>query len=263
MYNTWAADEIFAHHNPEAGTRLDTIDLHGLFVKEAIARSDKHISACKRARVTRTTFITGKGNRSLNGRPVLKPNIEQHLRQLGLTVLPDVPNAGCITAEDIPSHDLNLDSWMGSRESLPLRHMGSLTKSYPTTVDWYDPPRRKPVTPPRRDAVPYRPTLAGYNPSGQEDWQWDTMDWHEPPPDNDLDICGSLGRGLVYLISTICSGLVYLISAICSLILLIFKIILILIVLAWLTNALSEVTSGKSANTKSTYIRLYSPIYRR
>jgi DNA-nicking Smr family endonuclease len=110
--NAKAAAEIFAHYNPRlaAGRRappreaLAQVDLHGLYVAEALARASDHVGACRRAGVPRTVLITGRGNRSAGGLAKIKPAVEEWLRRERLVAYADVPNAGCITV-DIDAKD--------------------------------------------------------------------------------------------------------------------------------------------------------------
>lgn len=89
-YNSKAEETIFAHYNPStaaAAAHLQQVDLHGLFVSEALVRARAHLEACRKARVSRTTFITGRGNRSVDGVAKIKAAVQDWLKtEAGVTV---------------------------------------------------------------------------------------------------------------------------------------------------------------------------------
>lgn len=87
-YNSKAEQAIFAHYNNAANTaQLQQVDLHGLFVSEALVRARAHLEACRKARVSRTTFITGRGNRSIDGVAKIKAAVQDWLKEeQGVTV---------------------------------------------------------------------------------------------------------------------------------------------------------------------------------
>jgi hypothetical protein len=58
---------------------LERIDLHGLYVQEALARVEKHLKICEERGVLMTTVITGRGNRSADGLAKIKPSVEKWL----------------------------------------------------------------------------------------------------------------------------------------------------------------------------------------
>jgi len=96
-YNTLASQAIFEHKNGTASaSALATIDLHGLYVNEAIERASAHLTACRKAGVRRTTIITGRGKGSVDGIPKLKGAILGLLvREKGVTVEED-SNPGAV-----------------------------------------------------------------------------------------------------------------------------------------------------------------------
>src|SRR5438046_6289367 len=65
--NALAEKEIFNHHNPTYPSNLSQIDLHGLLVKEAIGRVEKHVELCKRSEIIRTILIKGWVSHSKDG----------------------------------------------------------------------------------------------------------------------------------------------------------------------------------------------------
>jgi DNA-nicking Smr family endonuclease len=97
--NSLAEKEIFNHHNPTYPTDLSKIDLHGLLVKEATIRVEKHVELCKRSGIARTILITGWGGHSKEGLAKIKPAIRELCHREQLRVLVDKPNIGCITVE--------------------------------------------------------------------------------------------------------------------------------------------------------------------
>jgi len=95
-YNQAACDFIFAENNKIFKGDLNTIDLHGLHVKEALKKAEEHLIAAKTAKIKQTKIITGKGNNSPNQIAKIKPAIEQFLLQqrMKATVLD-----GCIVVD--------------------------------------------------------------------------------------------------------------------------------------------------------------------
>ena len=86
-YEERAASEIFNHHNPnysfcKDSLKTNTLDLHGLRVREAEKYVREHIEAFKGlgAGVRNTTIITGRGNRSKDGIPKIKPAVLSFLK---------------------------------------------------------------------------------------------------------------------------------------------------------------------------------------
>ncbi|TDL15768.1 DUF1771-domain-containing protein [Rickenella mellea] len=109
QYNERAAAEIFAHYNPppygQTAAYLEQVDLHGLYVEEALKYAEKHILACRKVHRTTTVLITGRGNRSKDGLARIKPAIEAFLKKENLRAIADVPNQGCVTVEiDVPNN---------------------------------------------------------------------------------------------------------------------------------------------------------------
>jgi DNA-nicking Smr family endonuclease len=98
--NKQAADLAFQENNNSlASNDRYRLDLHGLFVKEALERLDKRL--CEWLRETKTKqrqplcFIVGKGNRSVGGKARIKPAVEQELRRRQLCFQLDPSNEGC------------------------------------------------------------------------------------------------------------------------------------------------------------------------
>lgn len=79
---------------------LANIDLHGLYVSEAIERINRHLEKCRDAGVERTTIITGRGLHSQGGVAKIKPEVERWLQErvAKYRVLPK-DNEGAFTVE--------------------------------------------------------------------------------------------------------------------------------------------------------------------
>lgn len=77
-HNELAVWEIFNHYNPNyaSGPRsLQQIDLHGLYVKEALKKVEDHIKLCVARRIRRTDIIVGRGLHSPNATSRLRPAV--------------------------------------------------------------------------------------------------------------------------------------------------------------------------------------------
>lgn len=118
-YNTLAASEIFAFHNPSylsqapsllgslfsffsppnPKSALAKIDLHGLRVSEALDRVRRHLALCRKHGVGRTVVITGKGLHSVDGVAKVKPQVERLLHEEGVRVVMERGNEGAFVVE--------------------------------------------------------------------------------------------------------------------------------------------------------------------
>lgn len=92
-YNKEAADAFFAAHNK--GRDQMTIDLHGLYVEEAMERLKARIEAIGR----KGTFVIiwGAGNHSEGGVRKIKPAVVDYLNGEKFNFADDTPNHGCCT----------------------------------------------------------------------------------------------------------------------------------------------------------------------
>lgn len=90
------ANEIFQRNNPPQKSSNNIIDLHGLFVCEAIERVAKRVAAAKYNNESELTVIVGQGIHSKDGRPKLKPAIVQFAEENEISYRVNVPNPGCI-----------------------------------------------------------------------------------------------------------------------------------------------------------------------
>ncbi|CAE6442029.1 unnamed protein product [Rhizoctonia solani] len=100
-YNERAAKEIFLSLNATyySGSKeaLEKIDLHGLFVNEALVYTENHLNVCRDTGVTQTSIITGRGNNSKDGVAKIKPAVEGLLVREGLGDRFRWENEGCVT----------------------------------------------------------------------------------------------------------------------------------------------------------------------
>lgn len=93
QYNKQAADAFFAAHNQ--GRDDYTIDLHGLYVEEALERLNKRID--KIGKKGTLVIIWGAGNHSEGGVRKIKPAVIEVLNKGGWKFDDDTPNHGCCT----------------------------------------------------------------------------------------------------------------------------------------------------------------------
>lgn len=94
--NKSAALKIFRLHN--ANRSIDTIDLHGLYVKEAIEQLTVRIASATRSNLDELTVIVGRGLHS-QGRPKLGPAVIKYANTNGIPYRLESPNLGCIRLE--------------------------------------------------------------------------------------------------------------------------------------------------------------------
>ncbi|OAV92927.1 hypothetical protein PTTG_02711 [Puccinia triticina 1-1 BBBD Race 1] len=96
--NKQAADWLFKENNHNLPA--DTIDLHGLYVKESLTYAEKFIQrAEKNGRPDRLQFIVGKGLHSVNSKPLLKPAIEGLIRKHKLAFEEHPRNPGILVVQ--------------------------------------------------------------------------------------------------------------------------------------------------------------------
>jgi len=125
LYNRRAASAAFAHYNTEAslngirGSSIEQrntkstskIDLHGLFVNEAKQYASEHIDKCRKQGVERVIFVTGRGNRSVDGVAKIKPAIRELLERKGIAVEVDQRNEGVLIGVLRPADAKNDEGW--------------------------------------------------------------------------------------------------------------------------------------------------------
>ncbi|TGZ79469.1 DUF1771-domain-containing protein, partial [Ascodesmis nigricans] len=85
--NADAAAAVFASHNPRYPGEYAEIDLHGLFVSEAVERVEEHLVQCRQRGVQRTRIITGRGLHSSGGVAKIKPEVMRLMQSQGIRVV--------------------------------------------------------------------------------------------------------------------------------------------------------------------------------
>ncbi|MCO5566394.1 hypothetical protein L7F22_020071 [Adiantum nelumboides] len=95
--NQKAAEMLFNKNN--ATRDVGVLDLHGLFVKEAVEKVEQRIALCKDMGRKELVVIVGKGTHSKKGNAILKPMVEELMHKHGLSVTVGKPNDGCIYVE--------------------------------------------------------------------------------------------------------------------------------------------------------------------
>ncbi|KAA1097718.1 hypothetical protein PGT21_017845 [Puccinia graminis f. sp. tritici] len=105
--NNKAAEWLYKENNKDLPS--DTIDLHGLYVKEALTYAEKFIEkAQKKGRPDRLNFIVGRGLHSVNSKPQVKPAIEELVRKHQLAFEIHPRNPGIIVVHlNVPGHQLD------------------------------------------------------------------------------------------------------------------------------------------------------------
>jgi hypothetical protein len=106
-YNSQAADTIFSYLNKNRP--LDELDLHGLFVKEAMQKFEERVKECRKKRMKRLTVIVGQGNHSVDGIAKIKPAMVDMAQRLQMQYEIDPKNPGCIVVY-LVDHPVTLGS---------------------------------------------------------------------------------------------------------------------------------------------------------
>ncbi|GLB37148.1 putative DUF1771 [Lyophyllum shimeji] len=100
--NKQAADWIFTENNKDS--KPGEVDLHGLYVKEAISRTDQAIQEAKQRGISELHLIVGKGLHSKGGAATIKPAVEELMRKHQLVAQLDPQNGGVLIVQiDAPS----------------------------------------------------------------------------------------------------------------------------------------------------------------
>ncbi|KIM40052.1 hypothetical protein M413DRAFT_28588 [Hebeloma cylindrosporum] len=96
--NKEASDFIFVENNKNLGqdSKPGEVDLHGLYVKEAIARADQAIQDATNRGQAQICFIVGKGLHSQGGVAKIKPAIEELIQKHQLCAEIDPNNSGVL-----------------------------------------------------------------------------------------------------------------------------------------------------------------------
>lgn len=84
--NQQAAALIFEQNNQNR--RKNSIDLHGLYVTEALTYLQQKLDQCRSEGVIQLTVITGMGNHSPNNIAKIKPEVEKFARENHLHITP-------------------------------------------------------------------------------------------------------------------------------------------------------------------------------
>jgi len=92
--NTEARMWIFAANN--ADSPPDTLDLHGLYVKEALAKTEEAVQKAQAQAFPQLKLIVGKGIHSRDHVAHIKPAVEDLLRKYNLDAHVDKHNAGIV-----------------------------------------------------------------------------------------------------------------------------------------------------------------------
>ncbi|KAF9461320.1 hypothetical protein BDZ94DRAFT_1264161 [Collybia nuda] len=95
--NKEACEWIFTENNKDS--RPGEIDLHGLYVKEAIAYTDYAIQEAKQRGELELHLIVGKGLHSTGGSAKIKPAIEELMQRHQLNAQLDPHNAGVLIVQ--------------------------------------------------------------------------------------------------------------------------------------------------------------------
>jgi len=95
--NREASEWIFRENNTDS--KPGEVDLHGLFVKEAIEHTDRAIDQARRRGDTAVHLIVGKGLHSASGHAKIKPAIEELMHKHNLAAAVDPDNAGVLIVQ--------------------------------------------------------------------------------------------------------------------------------------------------------------------
>ncbi|THU95374.1 DUF1771-domain-containing protein [Dendrothele bispora CBS 962.96] len=95
--NKEASEWIFIENNKDS--KPGEIDLHGLYVKEAIMHTDRALEEAKQRGDSEVHLIVGKGLHSTGGKAKIKPAIEELMEKHQLIAELDPNNAGVLIVE--------------------------------------------------------------------------------------------------------------------------------------------------------------------
>lgn len=130
-YNHQAAEYVFRENNTDSAE--DEIDLHGLFVKEAVFFLQTRIAAEVQRNSSHLKVIVGKGLHSQNGIAKLKPAIDQMCTESRLKHYIDKDNTGVLVIDLRNTHpDQIPSSWStGGAAGYPsLGYQGTSAPQY-------------------------------------------------------------------------------------------------------------------------------------
>jgi len=101
--NRKASEWIFTENNKDSGP--GEIDLHGLYVKEAITFTERALQQARTRGDSEIHLIVGKGLHSKNGAAKLKPAIAELIRKYQLSAELDPRNEGVLIVQLDSSHN--------------------------------------------------------------------------------------------------------------------------------------------------------------
>ncbi|KAL4073870.1 hypothetical protein J3A83DRAFT_4092267, partial [Scleroderma citrinum] len=94
--NNSASAQIFKANNPDGKT--GRVDLHNLFVKEALLYAKKAIEEAPEQSRSQIQFVVGKGLHSEGNEAKIKPALEKFLKDCNIQAALDPNNAGVLIA---------------------------------------------------------------------------------------------------------------------------------------------------------------------
>ena len=95
-YNKLAADILFQCNN--ANIRRDQIDLHGLYVPEALKKLNERIKKDRQqSNASKLDIIVGRGKHSSDGKARIRAVVLEELPKYKIPFAQNVRNSGCIT----------------------------------------------------------------------------------------------------------------------------------------------------------------------
>ncbi|ETW80413.1 hypothetical protein HETIRDRAFT_320784 [Heterobasidion irregulare TC 32-1] len=97
--NTTAAERIFKGESNANNRRANDVDLHGLYVQEAIKFAEASITVSQSRGFSTLKLIVGKGLHTSDGIAKVKPAIEKMLERRGLVVAEQRGNAGALIVQ--------------------------------------------------------------------------------------------------------------------------------------------------------------------
>jgi len=95
--NKQAADIVFKSKNRNQPP--DSIDLHLLYVEEAIERTEARLEEVRKQKGDHLIIIHGAGHHSKDNKQLIKPAVVKMLNEKGIKFKENTPNVGCIYAE--------------------------------------------------------------------------------------------------------------------------------------------------------------------
>ena len=113
-YNMQAAEYVFVENNADSSS--NEIDLHGLYVKEALFILQKRIKFAIDHNESQLNVIVGKGLHSQNGIAKLKPSIEEFCTKHGIRNHLEKKNSGVLVLE-LQGVQMPMD---GSKVNVPV-----------------------------------------------------------------------------------------------------------------------------------------------